>query len=196
MLDNSDKKMIMLVRYVGYVGNMAARRARRDVGCGEGAVTRWARRDAGCGGMWMRWDVDAVGCGMWMRWDVDAVGCGMWMRGQNPPKYTTYTTIYFKCVNNSNLYEICQNCENLQVILWLENLLKIWYKVLHKFFVKYLVDKIFLTISKYLKIFYKVPHMHNFLLLAFEVQILTKIRQNYEYLQIIFVVSSCGADKF
>ncbi|KAE9536009.1 hypothetical protein AGLY_007910 [Aphis glycines] len=50
------------------------------------------------------------------------------------------------------------------------------------------VDKIFLALSKYLKIFYKVPHVihtHNFFLLAFEVQILTKIRQNYEYLQII-----------
>ncbi|KAE9526479.1 hypothetical protein AGLY_013127 [Aphis glycines] len=61
--------------------------------------------------------------------------------------------------SNSNLYEICQNCENLQVILWLENLLKIWYKILHKFFFKYLVDKIFLALSKYLKILYKVPHM-------------------------------------
>ncbi|KAE9528743.1 hypothetical protein AGLY_012318 [Aphis glycines] len=38
------------------------------------------------------------------------------------------------------------------------------------------VDKIFLALSKYLKILYKVPHMHNFFLLAFEVQILTKIR--------------------
>ncbi|KAE9527015.1 hypothetical protein AGLY_013663 [Aphis glycines] len=47
------------------------------------------------------------------------------------------------------------------------------------------VDKIFLVLSKYLKILYKVPHMHN-ILLAFKVQILTKIRQNYEYLQIIF----------
>ncbi|KAE9523574.1 hypothetical protein AGLY_016126 [Aphis glycines] len=47
------------------------------------------------------------------------------------------------------------------------------------------VDKIFLALSKYLKILYKVPHMHNFFLLAFEVQILTKIRQKYEYLQII-----------
>ncbi|KAE9522876.1 hypothetical protein AGLY_016687 [Aphis glycines] len=49
------------------------------------------------------------------------------------------------------------------------------------------VDKIFLAQSKYLKILYKVPHMHNFFLLAFEVQILTKIRQNHEYLQIIFL---------
>ncbi|KAE9532118.1 hypothetical protein AGLY_010320 [Aphis glycines] len=47
------------------------------------------------------------------------------------------------------------------------------------------VDKIFLALLKYLKILYKVPHMHNFFLLVFEVQILTKIRQNYEYLQII-----------
>ncbi|KAE9544686.1 hypothetical protein AGLY_000228 [Aphis glycines] len=44
-------------------------------------------------------------------------------------------------------------------------ILKIWYKILHKFFFKYLVDKIFLTLSKYL---------HNFFLLAFEVQILKK----------------------
>ncbi|KAE9543778.1 hypothetical protein AGLY_002008, partial [Aphis glycines] len=43
------------------------------------------------------------------------------------------------------------------------------------------VDKIFLALSKYLK----VPHKHNFFSLAFEVQILTKIRQNHEYLQII-----------
>ncbi|KAE9542566.1 hypothetical protein AGLY_002477 [Aphis glycines] len=48
------------------------------------------------------------------------------------------------------------------------------------------VDKVFLAQTKYLKILYKVPHMHNFFLLAFEVQILTKIRQNHEYLQIIF----------
>ncbi|KAE9543913.1 hypothetical protein AGLY_001891 [Aphis glycines] len=93
--------------------------------------------------------------------------------------------VSYKLFLNSNLYEICQNCENLQVILWLENLLKIWYKILHKFFFKYLVDKIFLALSKYLKMLYKVPHMCNFFLLAFEVQILTKIRQNYEYLQII-----------
>ncbi|KAE9526856.1 hypothetical protein AGLY_013504, partial [Aphis glycines] len=38
-------------------------------------------------------------------------------------------------------------------------ILKIWYKILHKFFFKYLVDKIFLALSKYLKILYKVPHM-------------------------------------
>ncbi|KAF0762328.1 hypothetical protein FWK35_00017477 [Aphis craccivora] len=37
-----------------------------------------------------------------------------------------------------------------------------------------------LSIYKIIKI-----HRHNFFLLAFEVQILTKIRQNYEYLQII-----------
>ncbi|KAE9528814.1 hypothetical protein AGLY_012389 [Aphis glycines] len=52
------------------------------------------------------------------------------------------------------------------------------------------VDKIFLALSKYLKILYKVSHMHNFFLLAFEVQILTKIRQNYEYLQIIFLLTT------
>ncbi|KAE9526135.1 hypothetical protein AGLY_013766, partial [Aphis glycines] len=59
------------------------------------------------------------------------------------------------------------------------------------------VDKIFLALSKYLKILYKVPHMlflkihiYNFFLLSFEVQILTKIRQNYEYLQIIFLKST------
>ncbi|KAE9526885.1 hypothetical protein AGLY_013533 [Aphis glycines] len=40
------------------------------------------------------------------------------------------------------------------------------------------VDKIFLALSKYLKILYKVPHMHNFFLLAFEVQIFTKIRHH------------------
>ncbi|KAE9536734.1 hypothetical protein AGLY_006967 [Aphis glycines] len=51
------------------------------------------------------------------------------------------------------------------------------------------VDKIFLAQSKYLKILYKVPHMHNFFLLAFEVQILTKIRQNHEYLQIILLTN-------
>ncbi|KAE9533242.1 hypothetical protein AGLY_009283, partial [Aphis glycines] len=48
------------------------------------------------------------------------------------------------------------------------------------------VDKIFLAQLKYFKFLYKVPHMHNFFLFAFEVQILTKIRQNYEYLQIMF----------
>ncbi|KAE9544126.1 hypothetical protein AGLY_001815 [Aphis glycines] len=58
-------------------------------------------------------------------------------------------------------------------------ILNIWYKVLHKFFFKYLykistgfrqknvisyksVDKIFLALSKYLKIVYKVPHISNF----------------------------------
>ncbi|KAE9545736.1 hypothetical protein AGLY_001279 [Aphis glycines] len=64
--------------------------------------------------------------------------------------------------SNSNLYEICQNCENLQIILWLENLLKIWYKVLHKFFFKYLVDKIFLALSKYLKIHLKFKFRQKF----------------------------------
>ncbi|KAE9534181.1 hypothetical protein AGLY_008688 [Aphis glycines] len=79
----------------------------------------------------------------------------------NRCKYLKFSpnTIEIFNFSNSNLYEICQNCENLQVILWLENLLKIWYKVLHKFFFKYLVDKIFLALSKYLKILYKVPHM-------------------------------------
>ncbi|KAE9530787.1 hypothetical protein AGLY_011249 [Aphis glycines] len=52
------------------------------------------------------------------------------------------------------------------------------------------LDQICLALSKYLNILYKVPHMHNFFLLAFEVQILTKIRQNYEYLQIIFLTST------
>ncbi|KAE9522070.1 hypothetical protein AGLY_017532 [Aphis glycines] len=32
------------------------------------------------------------------------------------------TTIEIFNFSNSNLYEICQNCENLQIILWLENL--------------------------------------------------------------------------
>ncbi|KAE9535636.1 hypothetical protein AGLY_007537 [Aphis glycines] len=99
----------------------------------------------------------------------------------NRCKYLKFSpNVYISALRtHSNLYEICQNCENLQVILWLENLLKIWYKILHKFFFKYLVDKIFLALSKYLKIYFKVPHIihkHNFFLLAFEVQILTKIR--------------------
>ncbi|KAE9536967.1 hypothetical protein AGLY_006774 [Aphis glycines] len=54
------------------------------------------------------------------------------------------------------------------------------------------VDKIFLALSKYLKILYKVPHIihrHIFFLLSFEVKILTKIRKNHEYLQIIFFAS-------
>ncbi|KAE9542706.1 hypothetical protein AGLY_002617 [Aphis glycines] len=48
-----------------------------------------------------------------------------------------------------------------------------------------------ISLSKYLKIEYKVSHkIHrdNLFLLAFEVQIFTTIRQNYEYLQIIFLV--------
>ncbi|KAE9534016.1 hypothetical protein AGLY_008752 [Aphis glycines] len=64
--------------------------------------------------------------------------------------------------------------------------LKILYKVPYELFL--FVNKIFLALSKYLKILYKVPHIIQgtiFFVLAFEVQILTKIRQNYEYLQII-----------
>ncbi|KAE9537626.1 hypothetical protein AGLY_006649 [Aphis glycines] len=87
----------------------------------------------------------------------------------------------------SNFYEICQKRENLQrndndlsqtilnICYFSKNTLKFHH-----------VDKIiFLALLKYLKIVYKVPHMHNFFLLAFEVQMLTKIRQNHEYLQII-----------
>ncbi|KAE9523705.1 hypothetical protein AGLY_015923 [Aphis glycines] len=85
---------------------------------------------------------------------------------KNDGKTTTeifdfFEKFFLKCrcfwmTKNSNFYEICRKRENLQ------------YKS---------VDKILLAL-KYLK-------MHNFFLLAFEVQILTKIRQNYEYLQII-----------
>ncbi|KAE9524123.1 hypothetical protein AGLY_015488, partial [Aphis glycines] len=49
------------------------------------------------------------------------------------------------------------------------------------------VDKIFLTLSKYL---------HNFFLLAFKVQILTKIRQNHEYLQIILLTNHLRSESF
>ncbi|KAE9529497.1 hypothetical protein AGLY_011593 [Aphis glycines] len=70
----------------------------------------------------------------------------------------------FLFVYSSNFYEICRKREILQVILN--------------------VDKNFLAQSKYLKILYKAQ----FFLLAFEVQILTKIRQNYEYLQIILYI--------
>ncbi|KAE9525937.1 hypothetical protein AGLY_013986 [Aphis glycines] len=73
-------------------------------------------------------------------------------------------TIFFLSVYSTIFYEICQNRENLQLILKLKN---------HKICcrndndLKYLlllkklkfVDKIFLAQSKYLKILYKAPHM-------------------------------------
>ncbi|KAE9539854.1 hypothetical protein AGLY_005106 [Aphis glycines] len=83
-------------------------------------------------------------------------------------------SFFYECLK----FEFIRNMSKLRKFA----ILKIWYKILHKFFFKYLVDKIFLAQSKYLKILYKA----HFFLLAFEVQILTKIRQNYEYLQIIF----------
>ncbi|KAE9522552.1 hypothetical protein AGLY_017051 [Aphis glycines] len=82
----------------------------------------------------------------------------------------------------------------------------VWYLYIVKFlknFDFFDVDKKFLDDQKVLKIYYKVPYEFSnfyeicrkrenlqntsaqFFLLAFEVQILTKIRQNHEYLQII-----------
>ncbi|KAE9532803.1 hypothetical protein AGLY_009884 [Aphis glycines] len=96
------------------------------------------------------------------------------------------TTAFFnfseKNFLNSNFYVIYRKRENLQVFLQVaveKTRSIIMGKILSA------VDLIVLALSKYLKIVYKVPHMHNFFLLAFEVQILTKIRKNHEYLQII-----------
>ncbi|KAE9530614.1 hypothetical protein AGLY_011076 [Aphis glycines] len=93
-----------------------------------------------------------------------------------------YANFYLKC--RSNFYEICRKRENLQFSISFPSSI---YRENSKHHYKknFNVDKIFLALSKYLKILYKVSHMHNFFLLALEVQILTKIRQNYEYLQII-----------
>ncbi|KAE9542375.1 hypothetical protein AGLY_003502 [Aphis glycines] len=76
---------------------------------------------------------------------------------KNPKSFVT--NFFYKFLK----FEFIRNMSKLRKFA----ILKIWYKVLHKFFFKYLVDKIFLAQSKYL---------HNFFLLAFEVQILTKIR--------------------
>ncbi|KAE9537269.1 hypothetical protein AGLY_006292, partial [Aphis glycines] len=51
------------------------------------------------------------------------------------------------------------------------------------------IDNCFLAESKYLKTEYKVLRKHNFLLLAFDVQILIKIRQYHEYFEIISITS-------
>ncbi|KAE9529241.1 hypothetical protein AGLY_011917 [Aphis glycines] len=78
----------------------------------------------------------------------------------NRCKYLKFSpNVYISALRtHSNLYEIYQNCENLQ------------------FFISYSYSDIIRIIR---------IHRHNFFLLAFEVQILTKTRQNHEYLQTI-----------
>ncbi|KAE9542387.1 hypothetical protein AGLY_003514 [Aphis glycines] len=68
----------------------------------------------------------------------------------------------------------------LNICYYSKSVIRRYLKILPviKIRVFFTVDKIFLAQSKYLK-------MHNFFLLAFEVQILTKIPQKHEYLQII-----------
>ncbi|KAE9539329.1 hypothetical protein AGLY_004581 [Aphis glycines] len=67
-----------------------------------------------------------------------------------------------------NLYKICQNSENLQ------------------FLISYSYsDKKIIRINR-----------HNFFLLAFKVQILTKTRQNHEYLQIILLTNHLRSESF
>ncbi|KAE9532667.1 hypothetical protein AGLY_009748, partial [Aphis glycines] len=85
-------------------------------------------------------------------------------------------------IQTKNFYE-CLKFKFLQNRI-LENFTSYldWHFLYMISFSKYFnVDKIFLTLSKYL------IHRHNFFLLTFEVQILTKIRQNHEYLQIILL---------
>ncbi|KAE9537453.1 hypothetical protein AGLY_006476 [Aphis glycines] len=72
-------------------------------------------------------------------------------------------------------------------------ILKIWYKVLHKFFFKYLVDKIFWPNQNTCKLYTKFLIYYSY---TFEVQILTKIRQNHEYLQIILLTNHLRSELF
>ncbi|KAE9524012.1 hypothetical protein AGLY_015659, partial [Aphis glycines] len=58
------------------------------------------------------------------------------------------TTFFYKFLK----FKFIRNMSKLRKFA----ILKIWYKVLHKFFFKYLVDKIFLAQSKYLKIAFEI----------------------------------------
>ncbi|KAE9533272.1 hypothetical protein AGLY_009313 [Aphis glycines] len=73
------------------------------------------------------------------------------------------------------------------ITIYPQTILNICYysKSISRRYLKILPIKFFWPNQNTCKFLYKVPHMHNFFLFAFEVQILTKIRQNYEYLQII-----------
>ncbi|KAE9524283.1 hypothetical protein AGLY_015322 [Aphis glycines] len=105
----------------------------------------------------------------------------------SPLKFSIFLRNFFKSVNKKFLddqkFKFLRNLSKTRKFA----ILKIWYKVLHKFFFKYLVDKIFLALSNYL---------HNFFLLAFKVQILTKISQNHEYLQIILLTNHLRSESF
>ncbi|KAE9539960.1 hypothetical protein AGLY_005212 [Aphis glycines] len=83
-------------------------------------------------------------------------------------------------LGNSKFYEISQNRENLQVILQLKN---------HK---NRNNNDLFSNNFKNLLLFKNVDKIvlakYNFFLLVFEVQILTKISQNDEYLHIILLL--------
>ncbi|KAE9544280.1 hypothetical protein AGLY_001459 [Aphis glycines] len=115
------------------------------------------------------------------------------------------TIFFYKCLkfefirNMSKLRKFASNFVvgksfsiNFSSNIYKKNSTGLRQKIFMSIVIFFTVNKIFLAQSKYLKILYKVPHMHIFFLLAFEVQILTKIRQNYEYLQIIFYVEQFG----
>ncbi|KAE9524049.1 hypothetical protein AGLY_015530 [Aphis glycines] len=81
-------------------------------------------------------------------------------------QFSTESIFYMVVIQKLITFEFIRNISKLR-------------KFANNFVVGKSVDKIFLALSKYLKILYKVLHiihMHNFFLLAFEVQILTKIR--------------------
>ncbi|KAE9545351.1 hypothetical protein AGLY_000894 [Aphis glycines] len=105
-----------------------------------------------------------------------------------------------KIVYTSNFYEICRKRENLQVFLELAIkktrsiiIEKILSAFEFKIFTKSRNDNDLSSNDfKYLLLFKK----HNFFLLAFEVQILTKTRQNHEYLQIILLTNNLRSESF
>ncbi|KAE9523081.1 hypothetical protein AGLY_016522 [Aphis glycines] len=100
-------------------------------------------------------------------------------------QFSTESIFLYGCNSKTN------HCKYLKFSPNTEN-----FNIYANFFLKCRVDNIFLAQSKYLNILYKVPHMHNFFLLAFEVQIVTKIRQNHEYLQIILLTNHLRSESF
>ncbi|KAE9536738.1 hypothetical protein AGLY_006971 [Aphis glycines] len=91
-------------------------------------------------------------------------------------RFLIITIFFYKRLYTSNFYEICQKRENLQVFL----------QVAIEKTRSIIIGKIFLISYSYNDLKIIRIYWHNFFLLAFEVEILTKIRQNHEYLQIIF----------
>ncbi|KAE9522195.1 hypothetical protein AGLY_017455, partial [Aphis glycines] len=116
-----------------------------------------------------------------------------------------YANFFLKCRSNS--YEICRKRENLQLILKLKNYKKccVFLQEAIEKTRSIIIGKILMSIKYFwpnkntLKLYTKILIYYSystiFFSLAFEVQILTKIRQNHEYLQIIFVLQNSFASK-